>query len=107
MGGENFSDSAWLETQVFTMFLFDELAADAAAVAADAAAVAADAAAVFVIEEEGDDDVVSRRFMAECCFLANFKNGKLLLVTVDDECENNGLTGSAGVSDLFFCASLC
>ena len=100
MGGENFSDSAWLETQVFTVFLFDELAADAADVAADAAAV-------FVIEEEGDDDVVSRRFMAECCFLANFKNGKLLLVTVDDECENNGLTGSAGVSDLFFCASLC
>jgi hypothetical protein len=29
------------------------------------------------------------------------------LVTVDDECENNGLTGSAGVSDLFFCASFC
>ena len=58
-----------------------------------------------VIEEEGDDDVVSKRFMAECCFLENFKNGKLLFVLpppTDVECEYTGLSDSArGVSVLF------
>jgi hypothetical protein len=93
LGGEYFSDSAWLELEVFIV-VFDVQAGDVVVV-------------VGIIKEEGDDAVVSRRFMAECCFLVNLKNGKLLLVTVDDECENNGLTGSAGVSDLFFCASFC